>query len=375
MEINKVAQNLQYSLIRVLKDEAAKYSDTIDLTIGEPDIPTPKGLVEEAMEYGRNNQLKYALSGGGGKIGKLVADYYNKRYKGKYTENNILMNIGASEALSSTLRTILNPEDEVLMTSPFYPGYPPMIQLCYAKPVFIDISNNNFRLTKELLEKYITPKTKALLLSNPCNPTGNVMSYDEMKEIVEFIASKDIFLVADEIYSELSFYEFHSFAEFDEIRDKTIIINGFSKSHSMTGWRMGYTICPEKYRRYILNMSFYTLSSAMTLSLKGAEIALTKYQDRSDLVNTYRQRAEFLASKLQDLGFKVIKPKGAFYIFANYSKLSNLDSLEFSLDLLRKTKVAVVPGISFGVEKYVRFALTVDIEKLNQAVERLKTYY
>lgn len=374
MEINRVAQNLQYSLIRVLKNEAAKYSDTIDLTIGEPDIPTPHGLIEEAMEYGRNNQLKYAMSGGGEKIGKLVADYYNTRYKGNYTENNVIMNIGASEALSSSLRAILNPEDEVLLTAPFYPGYPPMIQLCYATPVFIDISTNNFKLTRELLEKYTTPKTKALLLSNPCNPTGNVMSYEEMREIAEFIASRDIFLIADEIYSELAFYEFHSFAEFENIREKTIIINGFSKSHSMTGWRIGYTICPEEYRRYILNMSFYTLSSVMTLSLKGAEIALTKYRDRGELVKIYRERAEYLSAKLCELGFKVIQPKGAFYIFADYSNLSNLNSLDFALDLLRKTKVAVVPGISFGVERYIRIALTVDIEKLAQAVERVKGY-
>lgn len=155
------------------------------------------------------------------------------------------MNIGASEALSSALRTILNPEDEVILTAPYYPGYPPMITLCYAKPVFIDITGNGFRLSRELLEKYVTPKTKAILISNPCNPTGNVMSYEEMKEIVEFVKTREIFLVADEIYSALSFYDFHSFAEFRGIEDKLVIVNGFSKSHSMTGWRLGYTICPK----------------------------------------------------------------------------------------------------------------------------------
>ena len=374
MRLNSEVENLQYSLIRVLKDEAAKYPNAIDLTIGEPDITTPKGLVEEAMEYGRTHQLKYALSGGGGVIGKLIANHYNKVYGGDYTEENILTNIGASEALSSALRTILNPEDEVLMTAPYYPGYPPMIKLCYAKPIFIDISQNDFKLSKELLERYVTPKTKAILLSNPCNPTGNVMSYQEMKEIAEFIESREIFLISDEIYSALSFYEYHSFAEFKNIKDKTIIVNGFSKSHSMTGWRIGYTICPKEYRRYFLNTSFYTVSSSMSLSLKGAEIALTKYEDRKELSEEYRKRGEYFSRELEKLGFEVVKPKGAFYIFANYSKLSNLNSLDFSLDLLRKTEVAAVPGISFGIEGYVRFALTVNIEILQQAIEKLKKY-
>lgn len=372
MKFNSAVENLQYSLIRVLKDEATKYPDSIDLTIGEPDIATPKALVEEVMEYGKNHQLKYALSGGGGEIGALVANYYNKKYKGNYNKNNIIMNIGASEALSSALRTILNPEDEVLLTTPFYPGYPPMINLCFAKPILIDISKNNFILTKELIEKYSTSKTKALLLSNPCNPTGKVLSYEEMIEVVNFIKEREIILIADEIYSSLAFYEFHSFAEFDQIKDKVIIINGFSKSHSMTGWRMGYTICSEQYRKYFLNTSFYTVSSPMTLSLKGAEIALTKFQDRDDLVEEYRKRAEFMTKELEKLGFEVLQPQGAFYIFANYSKISSLNSIDFSLELLRKTKIAVVPGISFGVENFIRIALTLDIAQLKLAIERLK---
>lgn len=152
MRFNSAVENLQYSLIRVLKDEATKYPNSIDLTIGEPDLVTPKGIVDKVMEYGRNHQLKYALSGGGGEIGGLVAKHYNKIYGGNYTEKNVIMNIGASEALSSALRTILNSEDEVILTAPYYPGYPPMINLCYAKPVFIDITENNFKLSKELLE-------------------------------------------------------------------------------------------------------------------------------------------------------------------------------------------------------------------------------
>lgn len=374
MQLNSTVENLQFSLIRVLKNEAAKYNDAIDLTIGEPDLPTPTQIIEETMKYGLNNQLKYALSGGGEYIGKLIAQYYNANYNSNYSEKNIIMTVGASEALSSTLKTILNPEDEVILFSPAYPGYAPMIKLAYGIPKFIDISKSNFKISKEQLEKVLTKKTKAILLSNPCNPTGNILSYEEMLDIAEFVNENNIFLISDEIYSALSFYKFHSFAEFERIKDKTIIINGFSKSHSMTGWRIGYIICPEKYRQFFLNTSFYTLSSVMSLSLKAAEIALKKHSDRSEFVNIYKERAEYLSQELTKLGYKVVQPKGAFYIFANYSNISSLPSLDFALDLLQKTKIAVVPGISFGTEGYIRIALTVDLDKLKKAVARLATY-
>lgn len=374
MEISRKVENLKYSLIRVLKEEAENYPDVIDLTIGEPDIPTPYGIVEEAMEYGKTHQLKYPPAGGGEKIRSLAAEYYNKYYGGDYKAENIIINIGASEALSSCFKTILNPEDEVIIPAPFYPGYLPVVELAYGKPVIMNIAENSFRVTKELLEKYVTPKTKALLFSNPCNPTGNVMSFEEMKEIADFVTERDIFLISDEIYSALSFYEFHSFAEFKNIKDKTIIINGFSKSHSMTGWRIGYTICPEKYRKNFLNATFYTLSSPIALSIAGAETALEKFSDRTELMNIYKERAEFMAEGLEKIGFKVIKPKGAFYIFADYSNLSELNSFDFAMDVLKKVQVAVVPGISFGTEKFVRFALTTDLDNLGKAVERLREY-
>lgn len=346
----------------------------INLTIGEPDISTPKELIDEVIDYGKSNQLRYAQAGGDDEIRSLVAKYYNKNYGASYTKENIVMNVGASEALSSCFKTILNPEDEVIMTSPFYPGYPPMIEMCYGKPIIMDISQTGFKITRELLDKYFTEKTKALLFSNPCNPTGNVMSFEEMQIIVDFVNEKDVFLISDEIYSAISFYEFYSFSSFEKIKNKLIIINGFSKSHSMTGWRIGYTICPEEYRKNFLNATFYTLSCPMTLSLEGAKKALLKFGELSKPKEIYKERAEYLTKILESLGFKVLKPKGAFYIFANYSQISKLNSFEFAMDMLKKVQVAVVPGISFGTENYVRIALTVDIKKLEEAGKRIKKY-
>ena len=374
MEINQNIAKVQYSLIRLLNEEARKFEDSIDLTIGEPDIATEKGIVEDACEYAMTHKLGYPPTGGGPKLRGILADYYNDKYGSSYQADNVIVNVGASEAICSCFRALLNVDDEVIVFTPFYAGYLPMIQMAYAKPVFVDISKTDFTVTPELLEKYITDKTKIILFCNPCNPSGNVMGREEIENITNYLADKDIFIVSDEIYSELSFGEFTSFASFPQIQDKLIIINGFSKSHSMTGWRVGYTIFPLEYRKPLLNTTLFTLSSPMAVSLAAAESAITKYRDRSHVRKIYQERAEFMYEKLVELGFKVVKPKGAFYIFADYTDISDLNSFDFAMDVLKEVQVALVPGISFGSEGYFRISLVSDIPRLAEAAERLKKY-
>lgn len=374
MEINQNIAKVQYSLIRLLNEEARKFEDSIDLTIGEPDISTEKGIVEDACEYAMTHKLGYPPTGGGPKLRGILADYYNDKYGSSYQADNVIVNVGASEAICSCFRALLNIDDEVIVFTPFYAGYLPMIQMAYAKPVFVDISKTDFTVTPELLEKYITDKTKIILFCNPCNPSGNVMGREEIENIANYLANKDIFIVSDEIYSELSFGEFTSFASFPQIQDKLIIINGFSKSHSMTGWRVGYTIFPLEYRKPLLNTTLFTLSSPMAVSLAAAESAITKYRDRSHVRKIYQERAEFMYEKLVELGFKVVKPKGAFYIFADYTDISDLNSFDFAMDVLKEVQVALVPGISFGSEGYFRISLVSDIPRLAEAAERLKKY-
>lgn len=374
MEINQNIAKVQYSLIRLLNEEARKFEDSIDLTIGEPDIATEKGIVEDACEYAMTHKLGYPPTGGGPKLREILADYYNDKYGSSYQADNVIVNVGASEAICSCFRALLNIDDEVIVFTPFYAGYLPMIQMAYAKPVFVDISKTDFTVTPELLEKYITDKTKIILFCNPCNPSGNVMGREEIENIANYLADKDIFIVSDEIYSELSFGEFTSFASFPQIQDKLIIINGFSKSHSMTGWRVGYTIFPLEYRKPLLNTTLFTLSSPMAVSLAAAESAITKYRDRSHVRKIYQERAEFMYEKLVELGFKVVKPKGAFYIFADYTDISDLNSFDFAMDVLKEVQVALVPGISFGSEGYFRISLVSDIPRLAEAAERLKKY-
>ena len=374
MEINQNIAKVQYSLIRLLNEEARKFEDSIDLTIGEPDIATEKGIVEDACEYAMTHKLGYPPTGGGPRLRGILADYYNDKYGSSYQADNVIVNVGASEAICSCFRALLNIDDEVIVFTPFYAGYLPMIQMAYAKPVFVDISKTDFTVTPELLEKYITDKTKIILFCNPCNPSGNVMRREEIENIANYLADKDIFIVSDEIYSELSFGEFTSFASFPQIQDKLIIINGFSKSHSMTGWRVGYTIFPLEYRKPLLNTTLFTLSSPMAVSLAAAESAITKYRDRSHVRKIYQERAEFMYEKLVELGFKVVKPKGAFYIFADYTDISDLNSFDFAMDVLKEVQVALVPGISFGSEGYFRISLVSDIPRLAEAAERLKKY-
>lgn len=374
MQVNQNIAKIQYSLIRVLNEEAKKYDNSINLTIGEPDLSTEKGIVEDACQYAMTHKLSYPPTGGGVELRGIIADYYNKKYGCSYVADNVVMNIGASEAISSCFKTLLNIGDEVIIFKPYYPGYLPMITMTYAKPVFVDTSKTNFTITPELLAEHITDKTKVILICNPSNPSGNVMSREEIEKIVDYVADKDIFILADEIYNELSFVDFTSFASFPKIKDKLIIVNGFSKSHSMTGWRVGYTIFPLEYRKLFVNATLFTLGSPVAVSLAAAESAITKYSDRSHVRKIYQERAEYLYKRLIDLGFEVVKPKGAFYLFVKYTMFSDLDSFEFTMDVLKEVQVALVPGISFGNEGYFRISLIADIPTLGETADRLKKY-
>lgn len=374
MELNSIVKNLKYSVIREINDLAKEHEGVIQLTIGEPDIQSPKALVDEVLEYGKSAHLNYPPTGGGVEVREKVAQYYNETYGSDYRESNIIMNIGSSEALSSVLRTILNPGDEVIIPAPYYPGYIPMIEMAYGVPVVVDTAENNFVLTPEILESYVGEKTKAILLSNPSNPAGTVMSREEVERLADYLQDKNIFLISDEIYSALSFEDFFSFGACKNIREKLIIVNGFSKSHSLTGWRIGYTIAPEKIRKFFLNATLYNVSAPMALSLHAAKIALEKFPCRKDVSEIYRERAYYLRDRLNSLGFQVVDPKGAFYLFVGYSKISEKNSLDFCLELLRETGVAVVPGIAFGSEKYFRIALTQELPILREVVERLEKF-
>ncbi|MBW5379623.1 pyridoxal phosphate-dependent aminotransferase, partial [Brachyspira hampsonii] len=357
MELNKNILQVPYSLIRELTEKAQKKENSIMLTIGEPDLQPPKEFIDYACEFAKTHRLGYTHSGGSEHLRGLVANHYNKYYGSDIKADNVTMHIGSMEGISSIFRTILNIDDEVIIPTPFFSPYEQAVKLSYGKCVFLDTRADHLVIKPEAIDKVITNKTKAILFSNPGNPSGYMLKKEEMDELVKYFEKKDIFIIADEIYSAISFYPFTSFASYPSIKDKVIVLNGFSKSHSMTGWRIGYSISPEYVRKCLVNASFNNVGSMVTVSCALAEFALEKYPVIESFRDIYKERAFFLAKELTDMGFDVIEPRGAFYLFVGYEKFSKEPSLDFAIRLLDETGVAVVPGIAFGSENYFRIAL------------------
>ena len=316
MELNKNIVQVPYSLIRELTEKAQKKENAIMLTIGEPDLLPPKELIEYGCEYAKTHTLGYTHSGGSEHIRTLVANHYNKYYNSDIKADNVTMHIGSMEGISSVFRTILNIDDEVIIPTPFFSPYEQAVKLSYGKPVFLDTRPDHLVLKPEAIEKVITNKTKAILFSNPGNPSGYMLKKEEMDELVKYFEKKDIFIIADEIYSAISFYPFTSFTSYPSIKDKVIAFNGFSKSHSMTGWRIGYSISPEYVRKCFINASFNNVGSMVALSCAIAEYALKNYPFIESFRDTYKERAMIMSKGLSDLGFDVILIEDACATYA-----------------------------------------------------------
>ncbi len=376
MYINPRVKELEVSIIRQIAQKAAKMDDVINLTIGEPDIPTPRVIVEKSIEYMKNNQLKYAPTGGLEELRIEIAKFYDEKYGIKYDKDEVLITCGSTEALSTTLKGILAKDDEVIIINPAFSLYDALVHMYDAKAVHIDVSKNDFVLTSSMIEEVINEKTKAIILNYPSNPSGTILPKENIIEIADFLADRDIYIISDEIYSEVVFgnEEYYSIAKCDNVKDKVIVINGFSKSHSMTGWRIGYLLAPLDIRKELIKVNQYTITSPSTLSEYGAIVALQEVSDVSSMAEEYGKRVTLVTTRLRELGFEVADAQGAFYIFANYKKFSDKDSLNFVLDILEKAKVALVPGIAFGVDGYIRVACTLSLDNLKIAMDRLEKY-
>ena len=378
MYINPIIEGIEISDIRKIHERLVNYKNVINMTIGEPDTDAPKKVKEAIAYHALNSPIKYSPVGGMPELREKIAKFYNEKFGGNYNKDNVLVTVGSTEGLSSTLKTILAEDDEVLIPTPAYVGYEPLIRVARAKTIFMDLEENNFVLTKEILEKNITDKTKLIILTYPNNPSGITLAEEEMVKIVKFLKEKKIYLISDEIYAAITFEKFTSFAKFsDELKEQLIIINGFSKSHSMTGYRLGYIIADEKLQNQVKKVSQYNVTSASTLSQYGAIAALDKCSDTAKISEIYKNRVEYFVNRLEKLGFECLKPKGAFYVFATYKnieKFKNMKSFDFVLDLLEKTELAIVPGITFQVEGYVRFSIVHDISVLEEAIKRVEKY-
>ena len=378
MYIDPIIKGIEISDIRKIHERLSAYKNVINMTIGEPDTDAPKKVKEAFAYHALNSPIKYSPVGGMPELREKIAKFYNEKFGGNYNKDNVLVTVGSTEGLSSTLKTILAEDDEVLIPTPAYVGYEPLIRVARAKTIFMDLEENNFILTEKILEKYITSKTKLIILTYPNNPSGITLPKEEMIKIVKFLKDKEIYLLSDEIYASIAFEKFTSFAKYyNELKEQLIVVNGFSKSHSMTGHRLGYTLANEKLQAQIKKISQYTVTSASTLSQYGAIAALDYCSDTTELSEIYKKRVYYFVKELEKLGFKCLKPKGAFYVFATYKtidKFKNVGSFDFILDLLEKTELAIIPGITFQVEGYVRFSIVHDLPVLEEAIARLKKY-
>ncbi|MEY8731644.1 aminotransferase A [Peribacillus frigoritolerans] len=374
--INPLVKDVQISGIRKFYNMVADIEGTISLTIGQPDFPTPTHIKEAAKQAIDNDYTVYTHNAGYLELREAASKYVKDKYKLSYDPaNEVIVTSGASEGIDITFRTIIIPGNEVILPGPVYPGYEPIIKMCGATPVYADTTKNGFRLTADILEKYITENTRCIVLPYPSNPTGVTLSAEELLDIAELVRGKDIFILADEIYSELVFDQEHvSIATF--LKEQTIVLNGLSKSHSMTGWRIGLLFAPAAISQHILKVHQYNVTCASSISQRAALAALTAGRDDAIPMKTeYARRREYVYSRLQAMKLEIVKPNGAFYFFIKLPE-GYASSLDFCLKLVQQEKVAVVPGDAFSPlgEGYFRISYAYSMENLEKALDRIEAF-
>lgn len=366
--------------IRKFFDLVSEMKDAISLGVGEPDFDTPWRIREEGIYTLEKGKTYYTSNSGLMDLRIEISRYLDRRFGLNYdAEKEIIVTVGGSEGIDLAFRAMLNPGDEVIIPEPCYVSYVPCVTLADGVPVTINLKEeNNFKLTKEQLLSAITPKTKILVLAFPNNPTGAVMTREELEEIAEVVKEKDIFVVSDEIYAELSYGNARhcSIASIEGMKERTIVINGFSKAHAMTGWRLGYACGPEVILKQMLKIHQFAIMCAPTNSQYAAVEALRECDDAvEEMRNEYDRRRRFMLSKLRGMGLKVFEPYGAFYIFPNIAEFG-LTSDEFATRFLTEEKVAVVPGTAFGDcgEGFLRMSYASSLSNLKTAMERLEQF-
>ena len=378
---NKQLDKIQVSLIRQFDQAISEIPGVLRLTLGEPDFTTPDHVKEAAKRAIDKNQSYYTGMSGLLTLRQAASDFVREKYKLDYNpENEILVTIGATEALSATLTAILEEGDKVLLPAPAYPGYEPIVNLVGAEIVEIDTTENGFVLTPEMLEKAIIEqgdKLKAVILNYPANPTGITYSREQLEALTDVLRKYEIFIVCDEVYSELTYTGENHVSLGTMLRDQAVIINGLSKSHAMTGWRLGFIFAPANFTAQLIKSHQYLVTAANTMAQHAAVEALTAGKnDAEPMKKEYIQRRDYIIEKMTDLGFEIIKPDGAFYIFAKIPAGYNQDSFAFLKDFAHKKAVAFIPGAAFGQygEGYVRLSYAASMETIREAMKRLEEY-
>lgn len=377
--INPVAENIKPSGIRKFFDIVEEMDDVITLGVGEPDFPTPWAVRQAGIRSLEDGKTRYTSNWGLKKLREEIAAYMKRRFDLSYCpDNEILVTVGGSEAIDVSIRTLVSPGDEVLIPEPSFVCYRPIVELSGGIPVpIVTKAENDFRLTAEELKSAITPKTKVLIMPFPCNPTGGVMRKEHLEEVAEVLRGTDIMIISDEIYAELTYGESHvSIASREGMAERTIVIGGFSKSYSMTGWRLGYACGPKEIMTIATKIHQFAIMSAPTTAQYAAIEALRSCdEDLKNMVNDYNMRRRFVVNGFRRIGLDCFEPNGAFYAFPCI-KSTGLSSEEFCEKLLYSEKVALVPGNAFGEsgEGYVRASYCYSIDHLKEALRRIENF-
>lgn len=378
--LSQTVQEVKFSGIRKFFDIASTVENVISLSVGEPDFKTPWAIRKEAIKTLEKGKTAYTANAGLIRLREVIAEYIQRKIGVSYDpKSEIIVTVGGSEAIDCAFRAICNPGDEVIVPEPSFVCYEPLVRMAGGVPVIVETKlENNFKLTAEEIKEKITDKTKALVLPFPNNPTGAVMHRDDLEKIAEVIRDKDIFVISDEIYSELTYGdERHvSIAEIEGMRERTILINGFSKAFSMTGWRMGYFAAPKPVTTQMLKIHQYAIMCGPTVSQYAAVVAMTDCEEEViRMRDEYNARRRFVVKGFNDMGLDCFEPEGAFYAFPCI-KSTGLSSQEFCTQLLNKKKVAIVPGDAFGEsgEGFVRVSYAYSLQHLNIALERIREF-
>ena len=377
--LSKTIKTIEPSGIRKFFDIVSEMEDAISLGVGEPDFDTPWHIRDEGIYSLEKGRTFYTSNAGLKELKIEISKYLDRKYGMKYNYNNeIMVTVGGSEGIDMALRAMLDPGDEVIIPQPSYVSYEPCTVLAGGKPVIVELKEENeFRLTAEELEEAITPKSKILIMPFPNNPTGAVMELNDIEAIAKVVKEHDLYVITDEIYSELTYLEKHvSIASLPGMKERCVLINGFSKAYAMTGWRLGYACAPKEILSQMLKIHQFAIMCAPTTSQYAAVEAMKNGDaDVVRMRDQYNERRRYLLHRLKNMGLKCFEPFGAFYIFPSIKEFG-MTSDEFATELLNSKKVAVVPGTAFGKsgEGFVRISYAYAIDDLKTALGRIEEF-
>ncbi len=377
--VSKKVTALKPSGIRKFFDIASEMKGVISLGVGEPDFDTPWHIREEGIYTLEKGKTMYTSNSGLKELRIAISNYLERKINVTYNPlKEVLVTVGGSEAIDMALRAIVEDGDEVIITTPCYVSYEPCAILAGAKPVTINLKNENqFRLTPEELEQAITPKSKVLVICYPNNPTGAIMTKSDLEKIAEVVIKHDLCVISDEIYSELTYDGNHtSIASIPGMKERTIVVNGFSKAYSMTGWRLGYASGPEEIIRQMTKIHQFAIMCAPTNSqYAGIEALNNGDEDVNIMREAYDERRRYVLYRLSEIGIPCFEPKGAFYVFPDVRQFG-LSSEEFALRLLNEKKLVIVPGNAFGEsgEGFMRISYAYSLDELKEALNRLEDF-